>query len=57
MPHASARSIWARQLAPHLVGVGVLPQVVDRAREAAVAAKQRRGVGDRPPAVVVVLGS
>ena len=29
MSHARARSIWARQLAQHLVRVGVLPQVVD----------------------------
>ena len=44
------------QLAADLVEVGVVPQVLDRAREAAVAVEQRRGLGDRTPAVAVVLG-
>ena len=44
------------QLAAGLVEVGVVPQVVDRAGEAAVAVEQRRGVGDGAPAVAVVLG-
>ena len=43
-------------LAAHLVEVGVLPEVVDGAREAAVAVEQRRRVGDRSPAVQLVLG-
>ena len=51
-----ARSIWARQLAAHLVEVGVVPDVVDRAGEAAVAVEQRGRVGDRAPAVEVPLG-
>ena len=55
-PHRMARSTWARQLPADLVEVGVVPHVVDRAREAAVAVEQRRRVGDRAPAVAVVLG-
>ena len=39
-----------------LVEVGVVPDVVDRAGEAAVAVEQRRRVGDRTPAVALVLG-
>ena len=42
-------------LAQHLLGVGVLPQVVDVPGEAALAAEQRRGVGDRAEAVGLVL--
>src|SRR5262249_14008231 len=41
-------------LAPDLVGVGVVPQVLDGAREAAVAVKEGRAVCDRSPAVQVV---
>ena len=36
-------------LAPDLVEVGVVPGVLDRAREAAVAVEQARRVGDRAP--------
>ncbi len=43
-------------LPPHLVEVGVVPDVGDRPGEAAVAVEQRRGLGDRPPPVEVVLG-
>ena len=43
-------------LAPHLLQVGVLPGVLDRAREAAVAVEQARCMGERPPAVGVELG-
>jgi hypothetical protein len=43
-------------LPPHLVEVGVVPHVLHRPREPAVAAEQRRGVGDRAPAVELVLG-
>ena len=43
-------------LAPDLLLVGVLPQVVDAAGEAAVPVDQRRRVGDRPPPVELVLG-
>ena len=39
-----------------LVEVGVVPHVDVGAGEAAVAVEQRRGLGDRPPAVQVVLG-
>ena len=42
-------------LAPHLVEVGVVPHVVDRAREAAVAVEEGRRMRDRAPAVEVVL--
>ena len=38
-------------LLAHLVEVGVVPRVLDRAREAAVAVEQARRVGDRAPAV------
>ena len=44
------------QLAAHLVEVGVLPHVVDRAGEAAVAVEQGGRVGDGRPAVEVPLG-
>ena len=43
-------------LAPDLVEVGVVPGVLDRAGEAAVAVEEAGGVGDRPPTVGVVLG-
>ena len=43
-------------LAAHLVEVGVVPEVVDGAGEAAVAVEQRRRVGERAPAVQLVLG-
>ena len=43
-------------LAPDLVEVGVVPGVLDRAREPAVAVEQARRVGDRPPAVGLELG-
>ena len=43
-------------LAAHLVEVGVVPEVVDGAREAAVAVEQRRRLRDRAPAVQLVLG-
>ena len=43
-------------LAAHLVQVGVLGQVVDGPREAAVAVEQRGGLGDGTPAVQVMLG-
>ena len=43
-------------LPPHLLEVGVLPGVLDRAREAAVAVEQARRMGERPPAVGVELG-
>ena len=56
MPHARARSTWVRSLAAHLLGVGVLPEVVDRRGEAAVAGEQRRRVGERSPAIAGVLG-
>ena len=39
-------------LLAHLVEVGVVPDVVDGAREAAVAVEEAGGVGDRAPAVV-----
>ena len=42
-------------LLAHLVEVGVVPHVLDRAREAAVAVEQAGGVGDRAPAVRVPL--
>ena len=44
------------ELAPDLVEVGVVPHVLDGAGEAAVAVEQRGSLGDRPPAVQVVLG-
>src|SRR3546814_4737954 len=44
------------QLASRLVEVGVVPQVAERAGEAAVTVEQRRSVGDRAPPVGVVLG-
>ena len=56
MPQASARSTWARQLAQDLAVVGVLPQVFERAGKSALAGLQRRGMGDRTPAVAAVLG-
>ena len=40
-------------LAPHLVEVGVVPDVFDRAGEPAVAVEQARRVGDRAPPVGV----
>ena len=43
-------------LAADLVEVGVVPGVLDRAGEAAVAVEQARRVGDRAPAVGVELG-
>ena len=43
-------------LLAHLVEVGVVPDVVDRAREAAVAVEQARRVRDRTPAVGLPLG-
>ncbi len=43
-------------LAAHLVEIGVVPDVLDRAGEAPVAVEQGRGVGDRAPPVEVVLG-
>ena len=43
-------------LAAHLVEVGVVPGVLDRAGEAAVAVEQARRVGDRTPAVGLPLG-
>jgi hypothetical protein len=55
-PQAIARSIWARSSRKHLGVVGVLPQVFEGAREAALARLQRRCVGDRPPPVALVLG-
>ena len=56
MPQAIARSIWALSSRQHLVGVGVLPQVVEVAGEAALARQQRRRMRDRAPAVGGVLG-
>ena len=44
------------QLAADLVGVGVLPEVVDGRRESTVTGEQRWGVGQRTPAVASVLG-
>ena len=55
MPHAMRPLDLGAALAQHLGRVGVLPQVVDVAGEAALARQQRRGVGDRAPAVRVVL--
>ena len=43
-------------LAAHLVEIGVVPDVLDGAGEAAVAVEQRGGVGDGAPPVEVVLG-
>ena len=43
-------------LLAHLVEVGVVPHVLDRAREPAVAVEQARRVGDRAPAVGLPLG-
>ncbi len=43
-------------LAPRLVQIGVVPDVVDRAREPAVAAEEGGRVGDGAPAVELVLG-
>ena len=43
-------------LAAHLVQVGVVPDVGDRAGKAPVPVEQRRGLGDRTPSVEVVLG-
>jgi hypothetical protein len=40
--------------AQHLVAIGVLPQVVEGARESAVTGLQRRCVGERTPAVLAV---
>ena len=56
MPQATARSIWARSSRQDLVVVGVLPEILECAREPALAGLQRRRVGDRPPAVVLVFG-
>ena len=39
-----------------LVDVGVIPDVGDRPRESAVPVEERRGLGDRSPAIQVVLG-
>src|SRR5437660_952892 len=44
------------QLAADLVDVGVVPDVLDGAGEPAVTVEQRRGLGDGPPPVQVVLG-
>ena len=44
------------QLAADLVEVGVVPQVLDRAREAAVTVEQGRRLGDRSPPVALELG-
>ena len=44
------------QFAEHLGVVGVLPQVLERAREPALTGLQRRGMGDRTPPVAVVFG-
>ena len=43
-------------LPAHLVEISVLPEVGCRPREAAIAVEQGRRVGDRPPAVQIVLG-
>ena len=43
-------------LAADLVEVGVVPDVLDRAGEPAVAAEERRRVGDGTPPVELVLG-
>ena len=43
-------------LAPDLVEIGVVPEVVDGAGEPALAVEQRGGVGDGSPAVQLVLG-
>ena len=43
-------------LAAHLVEVGVVPDVGDRPGEPAVAVEEGGGLGDRAPAVQVVLG-
>ena len=43
-------------LPAHLVEVGVIPHVGDRPREPAVAVVQRGHLGERAPAVQVVLG-
>ena len=43
-------------LAAHLVEVGVVPHVGDRPGEPSVAVEEGRGLGDRAPAVEVVLG-
>ena len=56
MSHASARSTWARSSRSTSAVVGVLPQVFEGAGEPALAGLQRRGVGDRAPAVAAVLG-
>ncbi len=42
-------------LPAHLVEVGVVPQVGCRPREAAITVEQGRGLGDRSPAVQIVL--
>jgi hypothetical protein len=44
------------ELPAHLVEVGVVPHVGDRAREAAVAVEEGGSVGDRAPPVALVLG-
>ncbi len=46
----------AAAFAPDLVEIGVVPEIVRGAGEAAVAVEQRRGHGDRPPPVVAQLG-
>ena len=43
-------------LPAYLVEVGVVPKVGCRPREAAVTVEQRRRLGDRSPAIQVVLG-
>ena len=44
------------ELAVHLVGVGVFPQVVDVAWEAALAREERRRMRDRSPPIRGMLG-
>ena len=56
MPHALARSTWARSSRQYLAVVGVFPEIFQGAGESALAGLQRRCVGDRAPSVQRVLG-
>ncbi|MEJ7722004.1 MAG: hypothetical protein WKF58_16950 [Ilumatobacteraceae bacterium] len=55
MPHASALDLRPA-LAQYLLAVCVLPQIGDATGEATFARQQRRRLGDRSPAVILVLG-
>ena len=54
-PHDGALDLCAA-LAVHLLGVGVLPEVVDVGGEPARSGEQRRCLCERAPAVQAVLG-